>query len=69
VKKSWKLSDSKEYQTAPPYTIVERRRIAKIFLGRKIRPLDFGIDSGDGGTGGMLLDGRGGAAYVGDIGE
>ena len=66
MKKSWKLSDWKEYHTAPPYAIVERRRIAKIFLGRKIRRLGFGMDPGGGGSGGPLLEG---SVYEGDVTE
>jgi hypothetical protein len=62
VKKSWKLSDLKEYQTAPPYANVVNKRSPNIFLARKSRRLGF---DGGGGRGGGWIVGRGGAA-VGD---
>ena len=61
VKKSWKLSDLKEYHTAPPYTTVDKSKKARMFRGRKV--LCFGFDGG----GGTEL--CGGAACVGEIGE
>lgn len=47
MKKSWKLSDLKEYQTAPPYAKVENKRSPTIFRRRRKRRCGFAVDALD----------------------
>lgn len=71
MKKSWKLSDLKEYHTAPPYAIDDNKRNAKKFRGRRRRRFGLGgrTEPGGGGRGGVLRVVGRGAAVVGDTGD